>query len=332
MEIRNLVACYLGDRPWAQDMLRKPSRVGGCAFCREWATSDYQRTDCSFLTMPPADMFGSFADERSRVCRWLQRLTAGFGMFPQCPTPIDDYIGRVADYSRRGSLGGDPWPYERIVDTLKEAKSRAEGRQLNCWQLLGLGLDNTLRRLGHDWFTAAAGVGAFLTPVQAAELHDAIQCDARSYYLQAYIFDADGRCAYRLPRPWVLNQLQTMPPPAPIAHDNIRWRQLLPTDRVWPMFWVQGSEVFVWIQYREAGHGSWLRRWVGRLDDDGSELSALVRFNAQDERAMRMDAELRQEQGQQRAQWHGGRDNEAGGGRADDRQAGDSGHDPVAEA
>ncbi|KAK1977846.1 hypothetical protein LZ30DRAFT_571294, partial [Colletotrichum cereale] len=296
-DTRNLVACYLPERSWVQDLLRGPSCVvGGCELCREWATSGGQARDCGFLGMPPAVFFGCCMGERWDFCRWVQELVVGLAMFPQPPARMDDYVARVAEYSRTHGPGDNVWTHDRILSTAREAQWRAEGRQLNCRQFLRTGgWQDTLARIEHDWATAAARVRAFLAPDRSAELGEAIHYDARMYYVRSFGFAA-RRCVDQRPRRWVLDYLRTHPPPplppAPGPRGGVRWGRILTADRVWPVFHVDARlDVWAGIRFVETGGGRvgaacWEMRWLGRLDAGAPELAARVCANVRDERAL----------------------------------------------
>ncbi|KAK2045240.1 hypothetical protein LZ31DRAFT_260739 [Colletotrichum somersetense] len=311
-ETHNLVACYLPERSWANDMLRQPGSVGDCLFCREWVTDSHQTRDCRILTMPPVVFLGHFEDERQDFCRWLQTIVAGLGTFPQSPTPMDDYVARVAKYSGRHSHRDNVWTYDSILDTVKEAKLRAEGRQLNYRQFLWTGWQNTLGRIGHDGATTPTRVRGFLAPDRSVELKRAINYDARRYYVRSLKLTRNRRCVNQQPRRWVRNWLRRYPV-APRRSN--RWGKILKIDRVWPLFCIDKScNVCAKIQFCGTDRRRWEYRWLGRVDTPGTELLALVRSNMGNQQARRKAAEWRAElelEGQ-------GGESVVGGGRAVD--------------
>ncbi|KAK1596899.1 uncharacterized protein LY79DRAFT_508703 [Colletotrichum navitas] len=317
----NLVACYLPESSWVQDMLRKPGFVVNCYLCREWATDHDQNRDCGFPTMPPVVFLRCFTDERRDFCWWLQKLVAGLAMLPQPPTPMDGYIARVAEYSRAHSHGDNVWTYDRIFETMREAKFRAEGRQINYRQFLWTGWEDTLGRIRHDWATAATRVCGFLSSDRSDELVKAIQYDAGTYYVRSLTLTWDRRCVDQQPRQWVLEWLRHY-------HSALKprfkhWRRILTIDRVWPLFYVDKRlNVFAKIRFHETGPGCWEFRWIGRLDTPGSELWKLVRSNAQDEQAKRTAAEWSEQL--ERESGHGGGESEARRGRVNDGRDNDS--------
>ncbi|EFQ26783.1 hypothetical protein CGRA01v4_08948 [Colletotrichum graminicola] len=317
----NLVACYLPESSWVQDMLRKPGFIVDCYLCREWATGHDQARDCGFPTMLPVVFLRHFTDERRDFCQWLQKLVAGLAMLPQPPTPMDGYIARVAEYSRAHSHGENVWTYERIFETMKEAKFRAEGRQINYRQFLWTGWGDTLGRIRHDWATAATRVRGFLAPDRSEELVKAIRNDAGTYYVRSLRLTGDQQCVDQQPRQWVLEWLRHYRSASKPRFK--RWRRILTIDRVWPLFYVVKSlDMFVKIRFRETGRGCWEYRWIGRLDTPGSELWTLVRSNVWDEQARRTAAEWSEEP--ERGSGHEGGESEASRGRVNEGQDNDS--------
>ncbi|KAK2061531.1 hypothetical protein LY76DRAFT_672513 [Colletotrichum caudatum] len=302
-DTHNLLACYLPERSWVDDMLRQPGSVGDCLFCREWVTDSHQTRDCSFLTMPPVV------------------IVAGLGTFPQSPTPMDDYVARVAEYSRSHSHRDNVWTYDRILEIMKETKLRAEGRQLNCRQFLWTGWQNTLGRIGHDGATAETRVHGSLAPDRSVDLRRAINYDARIYYVRSLKLTRDRRCLDQQPRRWVRNWLRRYPV-APRRSD--RWGRILTVDRVWPLFCIDKSRnVCAKMQFCGTDRRRWEYRWLGRVGTPGTELLALVRCNMRNQQARRTAAEWHAEperEGQ-------GGESGVGRGRADDRRDNNSSDD-----
>ncbi|KAK2030274.1 hypothetical protein LX32DRAFT_331186 [Colletotrichum zoysiae] len=312
-DTHNLVACYLPERSWANDMLRQPGSLGDCFFCREWVTDSHQRRDCRSIVVPPFVFLGGFEDERQDFCRWLQTIVAGLGTFPQSPTPRDDYVARVAEYSGRHSNRDNVWTYDRILNTMKEAKLRTQRRQLNYRQFLWTGWQDTLGRIGHDGATAATRVRGFLAPDRSVELERAINYDARRYYVRSLKLTRDQRCVNQRPRRWVRTWLRRYPVAPRLSN---RWGRILQIDRVWPLFCIDKScnNVYAKIQFCGTDRRRWEYRWLGRLDTPGTELLAHFLGNLTNQQAIRKAAEWRAElerEGQEG-------ESAAGGGRAMD--------------
>ncbi|GKT62261.1 hypothetical protein ColTof4_02114 [Colletotrichum tofieldiae] len=291
-DTRNLLACYLPDRSWAQDWTQKPYFADGCELCRNWPTTSSQATDCQFLVTPLDAVFDSYIEERWGFCMWIRKLVVGIADFPQPQTLIDDYVIRVAEYSRMHSPIDDIWTYDRILNTMMETYDRVEGFQTNCRQFLRMGWQNTLRKIEVDTGTAAARVRAFLTPAQTLELEEAIHYDARMYYVASYDLTEDWRCVNQQPRRWVIDHLRTNPPTS--GPQYFLWGKILTIDRLWSQFETDAQlNVWVWCQSSGTDRARWEKRFVGRLDGRDPELHALVILNKRERQALQETAEWR---------------------------------------
>ncbi|KAK1971961.1 hypothetical protein LY78DRAFT_708902, partial [Colletotrichum sublineola] len=291
-DAQNLAACYLPQQSAIQNILRNPSLNDGCGFCSFcpfWLTGVEPNRDCSFLTRPLSESYTLLMEERREFSRWVRKQVVGATASPQPPSPMDDYIARVAEWSRRHSRVDNVWAYSRILDVMHEALLRVQGRQLTWREFLQTGWENTVKRIDFDWGTTAARVQDVLMPEWADELKKAIHFDARMYYVETFSVTEDQRCVYQQPRGWVHDELRRHPPgPCPWGAD---WQKILTVDRVWPLVEVgQSSNVFAKVQFRETSRGFWLPWWLGRLDTpglEGLELSEFVRSNRWNKEAKR---------------------------------------------
>ncbi|KZL87560.1 hypothetical protein CI238_01372 [Colletotrichum incanum] len=315
-DTQNLLACYLPDRSWVQDWTQKPYFADGCELCQNWSTISGQATDCKFLTTPLDAVFDSYVDERWGFCMWIRRLMVGIAEFPQPQTLINDYIIRVAEYSRMHSPIDKIWTYDRILNTMLETYDRVKGFSTTCRQFLRMGWQNTLRKIEVDTDTAAARVRAFLTPAQTSELKEAIHYDARMYYVASYDLTEDWRCVNQQPRRWVIDHLQTNPPTS--GPQGFFWGKILTIDHLWPQFEIDAhTNVWVWCQFFETGRNRWDKRFVGRLDGRDPELHALVSFSIRERQALQEATQWRTQLDWERE--HGNEVYEMGPYRSNDR-------------
>ncbi|WQF83285.1 hypothetical protein CDEST_08299 [Colletotrichum destructivum] len=311
----NLLACYLPERAWARDWARAPGSANACEFCH-WAATRDQAMDCELLAIPLVAVLDRYVDERRRYCHWLRRLVAVVDEDHNLPprrAPIDNYIVRVAEYSRARGPADNVWTYNRIVATMRETRARIDGTQANGRQLLRNGWQGAIGKMDRDSATAPARVRAFLTPAQTSELTEAIHYDARLYYVARFEIVEGGRCVDQRPRRWVLEHLRAHPPN--VHRDRFFGGPLLTLESIWPLYEVdERAGVWVWCLWDETGPERWHRLFVGLLDGGDVDLHDMVVLNQRDEWAR--DIAIRWLD-QERARED--RENETGGDYSDDQ-------------